>query len=406
LNAPIRPWSSLLIRDYRLIFVVILCGNTSNHMRNVASLYQVYQLSGSSVQLGFAGFFQALPFIFFGLFGGVLADTFNRKNLTAVTHTCNVLPGLLLGILTVTDVAQIWHINLLNVVAGALQVIGGPARLAIIPSLIPQSHLLNAVTLATLTMQGTQLTAPVIAGFMIDIYGVAAAYFVDAALLVPSVIAVLMIRSSGVPQGKRRQIGWHSVVEGIEFLWHTRIILSLFVLDFFAVLFGFYRPILPIFAEEIYQVGARGLGMLYAAPAIGALIGSGILLAFGDVERKGALSIIVTLMFALSLGLLGLSRWYWMGLLAVGLLGVSDAISVAIRRTVVQILAPDEMRGRATSFLTVFAQTTNATGAVIAGAGAALLGAPNAALVGCVLCALSVVGTCWAIPQLWTYRPQ
>jgi MFS family permease len=406
LNAPIRPWSSLLIRDYRLIFVVILCGNTSNHMRNVASLYQVYQLSGSSVQLGFAGFFQALPFIFFGLFGGVLADTFNRKNLTAVTHMCNVLPGLLLGILTVTDVAQIWHINLLNVVAGALQVIGGPARLAIIPSLIPQSHLLNAVTLATLTMQGTQLTAPVIAGFMIDIYGVAAAYFVDAALLVPSVIAVLMIRSSGVPQGKRRQIGWHSVVEGIEFLWHTRIILSLFVLDFFAVLFGFYRPILPIFAEEVYQVGARGLGMLYAAPAIGALIGSGILLAFGDVERKGALSIIVTLMFALSLGLLGLSRWYWMGLLAVGLLGVSDAISVAIRRTVVQILAPDEMRGRATSFLTVFAQTTNATGAVIAGAGAALLGAPNAALVGCVLCALSVVGTCWAIPQLWTYRPQ
>lgn len=375
-------------------------------MRNVASLYQVYQLSGSSVQLGFAGFFQALPFIFFGLFGGVLADTFNRKNLTAVTHMCNVLPGLLLGILTVTDVAQIWHINLLNVVAGALQVIGGPARLAIIPSLIPQSHLLNAVTLATLTMQGTQLTAPVIAGFMIDIYGVAAAYFVDAALLVPSVIAVLMIRSSGVPQGKRRQIGWHSVVEGIEFLWHTRIILSLFVLDFFAVLFGFYRPILPIFAEEVYQVGARGLGMLYAAPAIGALIGSGILLAFGDVERKGALSIIVTLMFALSLGLLGLSRWYWMGLLAVGLLGVSDAISVAIRRTVVQILAPDEMRGRATSFLTVFAQTTNATGAVIAGAGAALLGAPNAALVGCVLCALSVVGTCWAIPQLWTYRSQ
>jgi predicted MFS family arabinose efflux permease len=255
-------------------------------------------------------------------------------------------------------------------------------------------------------MQGTQLTAPVIAGFMIDIYGVAASYFVDAALLLPSVIAVLMIRSSGVPQGTRRQIGWHSVIEGIEFLWHTRIILSLFVLDFFAVLFGFYRPILPIFAEEIYQVGARGLGMLYAAPAIGALIGSGTLLAFGDVERKGALSIIATMMFALSLGLLGLSRWYWMGLLAVGFLGVSDAISVAIRRTVVQILAPDDMRGRATSFLTVFAQTTNATGAVIAGAGAALLGAPNAALVGCVLCALSVFGTCWAIPQLWSYRSE
>jgi predicted MFS family arabinose efflux permease len=170
------------------------------------------------------------------------------------------------------------------------------------------------------------------------------------------------------------------------------------------VLFGFFRPILPIFADVVFQVGARGLGMLYAAPAVGALIGSGLLLTGGDVKRKGALSILVTLLFALSLGWLGLSRTFWMGLLAVGALGFNDAISVAVRRTVVQILAPDDMRGRATSFLTVFAQTTNATGAVIAGAGAALLGASNAALVGCILCTLTIIGTCWAIPQLWRYR--
>jgi len=402
----IRPWSSLLIRDFRLIFTAILCGNTSNHMRNVATLYHVYQLSGSSVQLGFTGFFQAAPFIFFGLFGGVLADTLNRKKLIAITHSLNIIPGLLLGLLTVSGTIQVWQINVLMVFAGALQVLGGPARQAIIPSLIPQSHLLNAVTLSTLMMQGTQLTAPVIAGFMIDFFGVQASYFVDASLHIPTVFGALMIRASGVPQGQKRKIGWHSLIEGVEFLWHTRIILSLFILDFFAVLFGFYRPILPIFAEEIYHVGARGLGMLYASPAIGALIGSGILLAFGDVKRKGALSIIVTLLFALSLGLLGVSKWFWMGLIAVGLLGISDAISVAMRRTVVQILAPDDMRGRATSFLTVFAQTTNATGAVIAGAGAALIGAPNAALVGCVLCALTVVGTCWAIPQLWRYRSE
>jgi MFS family permease len=400
----IRPWSSLLIRDYRLIFTAILCGNTSNHMRNVASLYQVYHLSGSSVQLGFTGFFQALPFIFFGLFGGVLADTLNRKRLIAITHTLNMIPGLTLALLTLSGVVQVWHVNVLVVLAGALQVLGGPARQAIIPSLVPQSHLLNAVTMATLMMQGTQLTAPVIAGFLIDFFGIAASYFVDAALLLPSVASALLIRASGQPQGKRRQISWHSLIEGFEFLWHTRIILSLFLLDFFAVLFGFYRPILPIFAETIYNVGARGLGMLYAAPAIGALVGSGMVLAAGDIQRKGALSIIATLMFALSLGFLGLSRWFWLGLIALGCLGISDAISVAIRRTVVQILAPDDMRGRATSFLTVFAQTTNALGAVIAGAGAALLGAPNAALFGCLLCTLTVFGTCWAIPQLWSYR--
>jgi MFS family permease len=402
----IRPWSSLLIHDYRLIFITILCGNTANHMRNVASLYQVYQLSDSSVQLGFTGFFQAAPFIFFGLFGGVLADTLNRKKLIAITHTLNMVPGLALGMLTVTGVVQVWHINALNVLAGALQVLGGPARQAIIPSLVPQSHLLNAVTMTSLMMQGTQLTAPVIAGFLIDFYSVAASYFTDAALLLPSVLSVYFIRASGQPQGRRRQIGWHSLIEGFEFLWHTRIILSLFILDFFAVLFGFYRPILPIFAETIYNVGARGLGMLYAAPAIGALIGSALVLAAGNIERKGALSVIATLVFALSLGFLGLSRWFWIGLIALGVLGISDAISVAIRRTVVQVLAPDDMRGRATSFLTVFAQTTNALGAVIAGAGAALLGAPNAALVGSLLCTLIVIATCWAIPQLWHYRSE
>jgi MFS family permease len=338
------------------------------------------------------------------LFGGVLADTLNRKRLIAVTHLLNMIPGLALGILTVTGVVQVWHINALNVLAGALQVLGGPARQAIIPSLVPQSHLLNAVTMTSLMMQGTQLTAPVIAGFLIDFYGVAASYFTDAALLLPSTLSVYLIRGSGQPIGQRRKIGWHSLIEGFEFLWHTRIILSLFILDFFAVLFGFYRPILPIFAETIYHVGARGLGMLYAAPAIGALLGSGIVLAAGNIERKGALSIIATLVFALSLGLLGLSRWFWMALIALGVLGISDAISVAVRRTVVQILAPDDMRGRATSFLTVFAQTTNALGAVIAGAGAALLGAPSAALVGCALCTLTIVVTCRAIPQLWHYR--
>ena len=373
-------------------------------MRNVASLYQVYHLSGSSVQLGLAGFFQAFPFIIFGLFGGVLADTLNRKKLIAITHALNILPGVALGILTLSGAIQVWHVNVLNLLASSLQVLGGPSRQAIIPGLVPQSHLLNAVTMAVLMMQGTQLTAPVIAGFLIDFLGVQASYFTDAGLLLPSVIAALLIRASGQPQGERRQISWRSLIEGFEFLWHTRIILSLFLLDFFAVLFGFFRPILPIFADVVFKVGARGLGMLYAAPAIGALIGSTVVLTAGNIERKGAMSIIATLMFALSLGFLGMARWFWIGLLALAGLGISDAISVAIRRTVVQILAPDDMRGRATSFLTVFAQTTNGLGAVIAGAGAALLGAPNAALVGCLLCTLTVIGTCWAIPQLWNYR--
>jgi MFS family permease len=403
---PIRPWSSFLIRDYRLIWIAILCANTSMHMRNVTSLYQVYHLSGSSMQLGLTGFFQAFPFVCFGLLGGVLADTFNRKRMIMSTQLLNLIPGVILGILTATATIQVWHIYVLSLITASLQVLGGPARQAIVPSLVPPSHLLNAVTLTTMMQQGTQLIGPVLSGYLIDFVGLDKSYFVDAALLVPSIIAVMSIRSSGQPQRVRRKIGVRSLIEGFEFLWHTRIVLSLFLLDFFAVLVGYYRPILPIFASDVFKVGAGGLGALYAAPAIGALVGSGLVLAAGNIERKGAVAIIGTFLFALSLGLLGLSQWFWMGLVAAGALGFSDAIGVAIRRTVVQVLAPDNMRGRASSFLTVFAQTTNALGAVIAGGAAALVGAPNALLLGCVLCSLTIVGVCWAIPQLWRYRSQ
>jgi MFS family permease len=404
LYQPVRPWSSFLIRDYRLIWIAILCANTSMHMRNVTSLYHVYDLSGSSLQLGLTGFFQAIPFVCFGLLGGVLADTFNRKKMIMSTQLLNVVPGAVLGILTATGAIQVWHIYVLNLITASLQVMGSPARQAIVPNLVPPSHLMNAITLTTLMQQGTQLTGPVLAGYLIDFLGVDKTYFVDAALLLPSIVAVFMIKSSGQPKGARRQINLRSLIEGFEFLWQQRIILSLFLLDFFVVLVGFYRPILPIFASDVFKVGAGGLGALYAAPAIGALAGSGLVLVAGNIECKGAAAVIGTFLFALSLGLLGLSQWFWMGLLAAGALGFSDAIGVAIRRTVVQILAPDNMRGRASSFLTIFAQATNALGAVLAGAAAALVGASNALLIGSVLCAVTIFAVCWAIPQLWTYR--
>jgi MFS family permease len=405
-SQPIRPWSSFLIRDFRLIWIAILCANTSMHMRNVASLYQVYDISGSSLQLGLTGFSQAFPFVCFGLLGGVLADTFNRKKMIISTQLMNLVPGVMLGMLTATGSIEVWHIYVLNLITATLQVLGSPARQAIVPNLVPPSHLMNAVTLTTIMQQGTQLTGPVFAGYLIDFVGLDKTYFVEAALLLPSVAVVLMVKKSGQPQGPRRAINLRSLVEGFEFLWQQRIILSLFLLDFFAVLVGFYRPILPIFASDIFKVGAGGLGALYAAPAIGALVGSGLVLAAGNFERKGAVAIVGTVFFGLSLGFLGLSQWFWMGLIAAGALGFSDAISVAIRRTIVQMLAPDNMRGRAASFLTVFAQATNALGAVIAGAAAAMVGASNALLLGSVLCIATVIAVCWAIPQLWSYRSQ
>ncbi len=403
-NVALRPWASLLIRDFSLIWVSSVLVSTCAQIRNVTNLYQVYHLSGSSFQLGLTGFFQALPHVVFGLFAGVLADAFDRKKVILCTHFLHLIPSLALGFLTMTGAIQVWHIYLFSLMTAFIEVFSWPARAAIVPSLVPPSHLMNAITLTTMILQSSFLVGPAIAGLLIDHAGVAPTYFISASLFIPAIFAVLAMRSSGKPQGERRRVSLGSMIEGIEFIWAQRIILSLFLLDFGVTLVGFYRPILPIFASDVFKVGATGLGALYGAPAAGSLLGSASVLMVGDVRRKGALAIIAALFFAAGLVLLGVSKWFWMAVVAVVVLGFMDSLSVAIRRTVVQFLAPDAMRGRAASLITVFAQSTNALGALLAGSAAQLWGAPNALVLGGIVCVLIIIGIHRAIPQLWRYR--
>jgi len=400
----IRPWSSLLIRDFSLIWASGVFASLAAQMRNVSNLYQVYELSGSSFQLGLTGFFQALPHIIFGLYAGMLADIFDRKKLIAATYFLQLAPATALGLLTVTGAIQVWHIYVLSTVSSFIEILSLPARTAIIPRLVPPAYLMNAITLNLMTMQTSFLIGPAIAGVLIDYAGLAPAYFLSASFFVPAIVAVLAVKGSGKPERERQRASLRSMVEGVEFIWSQRIILSLFLLDFGVVLVGFYRPILPIFAGSVFKMGATGLGILYGAPAVGALLGSASLLMAGDIKRKGAAAVIAALFFAAGLALLGLSQWFWMAVVAVSVLGFTDAISVGIRRTVVQFLAPDTMRGRAASLITVFAQTTNALGALLAGSASELLGAPNALLLGSLLCVFMIIGIHRAIPQLWRYR--
>ncbi|HET9550448.1 MAG TPA: MFS transporter [Candidatus Binatia bacterium] len=401
---PIRPWSSLLIRDYRLLWIASVLSSLAGQIRNVATLYQVYDISGSAFKLGLTGFLETLPFIIFGLYAGAVADAFDRKKLLIATISLQIVPNLVLGILTLTGTTQVWHIYALGLAGAFVEVFNWPARAAMIPRLVPQSLLMNAMVVNTMILQTSFLVGPAIGGFLIDQSGLATAYFASTLLFVPAAIAILSVKTSGKIEGARRRVNFKSIIEGIEFIWIQRIILSLFLLDFAVVLVGFYRPILPIFAADVFKTGASGLGLLYAAPSAGSLLGTTVLLMAGDVQRKGVLVIIAALFFAAALALLGISQWFWMAVVAVLILGFADSISVAIRRTVVQLLAPDGMLGRAASLITVFAQTTNGLGALLAGITAQYMGASNALLVGSALCFVMILGICLAIPQLWRYR--
>jgi MFS family permease len=402
--APTRPWASLAIRDYRLMWIASVCTAVAIQVRNVAGLYQVYEISGSALQLGLTGFLQAFPFVIFGLFAGAVADAFDRKKLLVVTTIIQFIPSLLLGILTMTGAIQPWHIFTVSFVGALVEVFNWPARSALIPRLVPPSYMMNAVTLNTIIIQVSFLLGPALGGLLIDYSGLVATYFLTIAMLLPAAIAIFAMRASGIPQGERRRVNFRSIFEGIEFIWIQRIILSLFLLDFGVTLVGFFRPILPILAADVFKTGASGLGILYGAPSLGAIVGSLVLLMLGDVRRKGVLVVIAALIFAASLALLGASKWFSMAVGATLILGFTDSLSVAIRRTAVQMLAPDGMLGRASSLITVFSQATNGLGAILAGAAAQYLGAPNALLIGSGLCFIMIFAICAAIPQLWRYR--
>jgi MFS family permease len=400
----IRPWSSLLIRDFRLLWTASVLTSLAVQIRNVSNLYQVYQLSGSAFMLGLTGFLETLPFIIFGLFAGAVADAFDRKRVLLLTMVLQLIPGVAMAALTYTGTVKVWHIYTLGFLGAFVDVFNWPARAALVPRLVPPGLMMNAVTINSMIIQLSFLVGPALAGLSIDHTGLVMTYSISTLLLVPAIASILSLRASGKVEGRKRQVNVRSIVEGIEFIWIQRIILSLFLLDFGVTLVGFYRPILPIFAADVFNMGASGLGLLYAAPSAGSLIGSTTLLMAGDIKHKGIAVILAAVGFAASLALLGVSHRFWLAVAAVIILGITDSISVAIRRTVVQLLAPNEMLGRANSLITVFAQTTNGLGALLAGVAAQFMGAPNSLLLGSGLCFLMILAISVAIPQLWRYR--
>ncbi|TMA06686.1 MAG: MFS transporter [Deltaproteobacteria bacterium] len=207
-NSAVRPWASLLIRDFSLIWISSVLAATCVQIRNVSNLYQVYHLSGSSFQLGLTGFFQALPHVVFGLFAGVLADAFDRKKVILATHFLHLVPSLSLGFLTMTGTIQVWHIYLFSLMSSLIEVFSWPARSAIVPGLVPPSYLMNAITLTSMILQSSFLVGPAVAGMLIDHIGLAFAYFISASLFVPKTSGRQATReSSQYDRGHRIHLG-------------------------------------------------------------------------------------------------------------------------------------------------------------------------------------------------------
>jgi MFS family permease len=392
----LAPWASLRYRNYSLLFLLSLFATTAQQMRLTQNLYQVYELSGSAVQLGLTGLAQGIPIFALGLFGGTLADFIDRKRLLFITTFGNFLVAFTLAILTFTESIQVWHILLATALTSALNIVLNPTRMALISHLVPRSYLTNAVSLNSSISQGSHFIGPMLGGLSLAWISIGNAYLMNALFYVPAALAIFLLVVPKSDKTAREKFAMASFLGGVRFLFSEPIILILVMLDFIVIGVGYYRPLLPVFAKDILLIGPAGFGVLSSAPAVGGIIGTVTLLTIGDVKSKGLLALWAFLAYSLALGAFAISRSFWLSLVLLGAMGMANSLQAVMRQTTFHLLTPDPVRGRAFSVFNMFSQGANAMGALEVGFMAALLGAPGSLLFGCAVGGLLTV-VCWTM---------
>jgi MFS family permease len=401
--ASLLPWASLRYREFGLFFVVSLFVTTAQQMRLTQNLYQVYELSGSAFQLGLTGLAQAIPLFAVGLFGGTLADLMDRRKLLLLTSAGNFFVAVALGILTITGAIEVWHILLGTALTSGLNIVLNPARMAMISGLVPRSHLTNAVSLNSSVSQSAHFVGPMLAGLAIAWLNLGNGYFLNALFYFPAGAALLFMKMSSDTHREREPVSFGTFLGGVRFLWSQPVVFSLVLMDFMIMSLGYYRPLLPVFAKDIFHVGPAAFGLLASAPAVGGILGTFILLVVGDVERKGLLALWCFLLYSLCLGFFAVSRSFWAALVLVGCLGLTNSIQAVMRQTAFHLLTPDRLRGRAFSVFNMFSQGSNSIGAMEVGFTASLIGAPGAMLFGAAI-GLVLTVTGWTASGLRRFR--
>ena len=382
MKSPVTPWQVLKQRDFGLFWLSLLFSAVGTQISTVAIAWQVYEITNSPFQLGLTGLFRALPVMILSLPGGVLADRMDRRKLLIITQSLAALLSLALGLLSSAGQIRVWHIYTVTFLSGAVGIFDAPARTAMIPALVSAEQLASAYALNITWRQIATLGGPFIGGLVISALGISPAYYIDAVSFLAVIVCLAFMRRQVMPTREKKESPLESVRAGFNFIRENSVILGLMSMDTCVQFFGAYRSMMPAFARDILGTGPAGLGALLGVPALGALAGSGIVLAAGNPRRKGQLIIGVTLLYTIGLICFALSRSLTLSLLIVFCLGLVDAIGETLRDTLVQLTTPDHMRGRVKSFDQVFMSAGTYMGHAQMGAAASFIGVPGALILG------------------------
>lgn len=381
-------------------------------MQNAALLWHVSLLwpEKKALALGLVGLVRVVPIACLSMFSGVVADAWNRRRLMLFTQTSAAVVSLVLAVLTFRGLSATWPIYLLAFLGAGVGTFDLPARQALVPTLVPRAHLPNAISMNTIMFQAASVAGPSLAGIVIAAAGVGWVYVANALSFGCVIVALLMMRGvTGKPLREGHEpaddISLRAAREGLKFVFESPLIRSTMLLDFFATFFSSASALLPIFAQDVLHVGAKGYGWLYAAPAVGAVAMSAVMIPLTNrIERRGPVLLWAVAGYGLATVVFGLSTWFWLTFVCLAMTGAMDTISMIIRNIVRQLETPDRLRGRMIGVNMVFFQGGPQLGELEAGAVANWLGPVFSVVSGGIGCLIAVWWVSMSTPALRHYR--
>jgi MFS family permease len=389
--------------DFPLYLVSRFCAGSALMMLRAAVAWHVFELSHSAFHLGLVGLIQFLPQLGLTLFGGAVADTYERRRIMMIAQSIALWAGVVLLRATASGSETLVLLYAAVAVVAAAGAFDNPARAAFLPTLVTREFFPRAVTIASTNQALAFVTGPALCGIVIAAAGVAAVYAAFAALVLASVISLSFIEARP-PEGPRGAISLSAVVEGLRFVQSREVLLGCMTLDMFAVIFGGATALLPIYANEILHVGPRGYGMLSSALEMGALLSAVALIFLPPIRHAGRALLIAVGVFGAATIVFGLSRSFPLSVAAYMIAGAADQVSVVMRHTAVQLTTPDALRGRVSAVNFIFIGASNQLGAVESGFVAALTSATFAVVSGGVGCLVALAFVATKMPALRRYR--
>ncbi len=355
----------------------------------VAQSWLVFELTNSALLLGVVGFLSAIPIFLLSLFGGVLADRMNKRNILIATQSAFMLLAFLLAVLTQMKLITPWQIMLIALLNGVCMAFDAPSRQAVVVELVGKKHLFNAIVLNSVAFNSSRVIGPALAGILVAYIGMSGCFYINGISFLAVIIALFLIRINRNVATDKNKTALKELKDGLIFIKNNRMILAMLTMAGTVSLFGVsYVILMPIFANDVLKVGVKGLGVLMSASGFGALIGALILARLGDFKYKGKFLIMSSVIFSVSLILFSISKIYLLSLITLIFIGGASVAAIALINTILQTEVPDAFRGRVMSvFMLTFAGIMP-FGNLIAGSLAQALGVSFTVMISGIICAV------------------